>query len=453
MGRRAIVAIVAVVVGGSWGCSGVEPGGEQPSVRTAAAEPAPSVEAEPAAPHGDPPSPTSPAGDPATPPDPAVPDAASVAPSPDPGTASPTTPAAPDPAAPPGVTPPVDAAAPAAAEPLQASVETTVTFPDGLELRVAAEEGTDDSVLWAQAITPPGPVVVLRKTSGAVDAIAAEHDGETLWVAWRSHLGEGKKSIAAIAGFDRDLKVTRSPRILRTFEHDGSPMQEFLLMLARPGTGAGVTVAAAVGVAPCRGLHHDSEEGPTFCQRLQIDVIDPDGSTVRSAFRLLDGGDGSVSDLVDVGRGVVSSFYVWHGGPLLDVAFVPYAADEPVRELSPCGYPPVDLAWADGAVVMVCPDPSGERSCSGRAGSPCGTLRRMSLEGAPLEPDAGREVRFHAVTRGCKDGRPTLRLSWVKDREQPAVAPGHLDVPAHALEYTPGRGASPGTPCRGPTLP
>jgi hypothetical protein len=428
--RRAIATLATIVACGPWGCSRSEPTGEEPTARTVAAEPAPP---------GTPPPAASPAGDPATPSAPAPPA---------PDTASPD----PDPAVTPEPPPEATEPPPPATEPLQASVDDSVVFPDGHLLRVAADEGVDQSVIWAQSITPAGPAVVLRKTSGAVDAIAATFDGETLWVAWRSHMDDqGTKSMAALAGFDRDLKLTRSPRILRAFDHDGSPMQEMLLLEPRPGTGAGVTVAAAVGIAPCRGLFpHEPEDGPSFCQRLQIDVVDPDGTTRRSAFRLLDGGDGSVSDLVDVGEGVVTSFYVWHGGPLLDVAFVPYAADEPVRELSPCGYPPVDLAWADGALLMVCPDPSGEGSCRGRAASPCGTLRRTTLKGEPLAPDAGTEVRFHRVTQGCKDGEPTLRLSWVADRQQPAIAPGHLDVPAYMLGTL--GGPSGGRPCRGPTL-
>lgn len=426
MRRRVIAAVVAIVACAAWGCSGSEPGGEEPEARSVAAEPAPSGVAVEAPFQGVKASKPSPAADPVMPsgPNPPADAAASDARPP----ASDATPPTTDDASGPTPTP---AAPHVVTEALQASVETSVMLHDGKRLRVAVEEGIEQSVVWAQAISPPGPTVVLRKTSGAVDAIAAAFDGETLWVAWRSHL-EGKKSMAALAGFDRDLRLTHAPRILRTFDHDGSPMQDTVLMEPRPGTGEGVTVAAMVGLAPCRGLF--PEHGPTNCQRLQIDVIDPDGTTVRSAFRLLDGGDGGITDLVDVGRGVVSAFFVWHGGALIDVAFVPYAAAEPVRELSSCGYPPVDLAWSDGALLMVCPDPSGDDgACGGRASSPCGTLRRMTLEGTPLEPDVGHEVRFHRVMGTCKDGEPMLRLSWVKDRAQPAIAPGHLEVPDRAL--------------------
>jgi hypothetical protein len=435
--------MVVCVVCGLGGCSGAEPGAK-PAARTNAAEPAPVSEG------------AAPSGAPATPPPAPSPSGAEAATSePAPNATATPTPAA-DPAS-----PATDAALAAAAppagptEPLQASVEQAVTLPDGVVLRVAAEEGFDQSVVWAQTITPPGPpgpVVVLRKTSGAVDAIAADFDGQTLWVAWRSDLGEGKKSMLALAGFDRHLALTRPPRILRSFDHNGSPMQTPLRVIPRPGTAAGVTVVAAVGVAPCRGLHHDREEGPASCQRLEVDVIDPDGTTRRTAFRMLDGGDGGITGALAVDAGVVTSFFVWHGGPLLDVAFVPYDPGEPVRALAPCGYPPVELAWVDGAVLMVCPDPSGETKCDGRASSPCGTLRRTTLDGKPLAPDAGKEVRFHRATQGCKDGRPALRLSWVADPEEPAIAPGHLDVPGHSLGPWGALGPSPSGPCRGPAL-
>jgi hypothetical protein len=217
----------------------------------------------------------------------------------------------------------------------------------------------------------------------------------------------------------------------------------------RPGSGAGVTVAAVVGTAPCRGMF--PEHGPTSCGRLELVVLDPDGTTVRSDFRLLDGGQGGLVDLVDVGQGVVSSFYEWHGGALTDVALVPYAAGEPVRTLGSCSYPPIDLAWVDGGLLTVCPDPTSDGACTGRAGSGCGTLRRVSLEDEPLAPDTGEELHFHAVKQGCKDGRPTLRLSWVKDRRQAGVAPGHLDVPAGELPLGKPTGRA-GAPCKGPVL-
>ncbi len=437
----AIVALV-VVASASWGCSG----GEAQTGRTAAVEPTLDAAPGPAVPAAEPPQ--APAGASTPVAAPAAPDApAPDAPAPDapaPDAPAPDAPAIVD------VDPtPVGEAPRAVAEPLGASVETEVDLPGGRTLRVAAEEGAEQSMVWARPTSPAGPTVVLRKTSGAVDAIEAAFDGRTLWIAWRSHI-EGKKSMAALAGFDPDLRLTHAPRILRTFDHDGSPMQDVLRMTPRPGTGAGVTVAALVGTAPCRGLFsHEVEEGPASCQRLQIDVVDPDGTTVRSAFRMLDGGDGGLTDLLDVGSGVASAFFVWHGGPLVDVAFVPYAATEPVRALGSCGYPPVELVWADGALVMLCPDPSGEGdACRGRAAAPCGTLRRTSLDGTPVAPDVGHEVRFHRVTETCDGSTPVVRVSWVADPAQPAIAAGHLDLPRGSTWALDRPG--PGPTCSGP---
>jgi len=233
-------------------------------------------------------------------------------------------------------------------DPPQAAVATTLTLPDGVVLQVAAEDGVDHSIVWAQSLAPAGPAVVLRKTSGVVHGIGAAFDGVTLWVGWRATLA-GKNSMVGVAGFDRALALAKPARILRSFEDMEWEGGKAVMMVARPGTGAGVTVAAMVGAAPCRGRFPEESDGPVSCPRIELAFLDGEGTKVRSEFRPLDGGEGSLVDLIDIGEGVVSSFFVWHGGGLIDVAYVPYAKDEPVRVLGSCGYPPVDIAWVNSS--------------------------------------------------------------------------------------------------------
>ena len=57
----------------------------------------------------------------------------------------------------------------------------------------------------------------------------------------------------------------------------------------------------------------------------------------------------------------------------------------------------------------------------------------MTLEGNPLPPDVGHEVRFHRVTETCAGSEPVMRVEWVEDDAQPEIVPGHLDLPPRTL--------------------
>jgi hypothetical protein len=325
----------------------------------------------------------------------------------------------------------------------RADVESRVSLPNVGLLRIAAEHGDGTSMLWVQPITPAGtPVTVgtrMHTTTGEVDSIAAAYDGVTLWLAWRSlvgEVGERRRGFVGLAGFEPRLVSSVPAKTLRTFESGawedyGSPM---VRMIARPGTGEGVVVAALVGTKRCQGMFFE-EEGHVDCHQLGVDVIGGDGSVQRRKQYGLEGGDPLLDAVVDVGEGVVTAFHAWRGGPTTDVSFTAYA--DAAGNPSACDYPPIRLAWVDGGLLSICPDPDDEGSQ--------GRLHYSSLDGTPRPPSTpdGSGVPIRRLESGCAADRPVVRVSWKG---------GHLDVPAEHLEGVESRATTVGEKCKGPML-
>lgn len=317
--------------------------------------------------------------------------------------------------------------------PWGAEVEVEIVRAGGERVRIAAESGDGSSTVWAQQVTktgaPAGPAKKLRVTSGDVVNIAADVSGELIWVAWRSDLEQAENQITALAAFDASLAPVHKPRILRTI---GQPPVVDENLIVR-GRGAGrVAVAAFIGVRPCKAMHPD-EKGS--CRAMQVDLVAADGTSERSVQRWLDGGDGAIDGLVATDSGVAATFHVWHGGPLMDAAFVPDNPKKPVRTLPTCEYPPMRPFVVDGSVLLLCPDPAGSNRSSTsvdvgcKATEPdqqCGSVARVSSIGARMEPSTKRtpSVPLRGVTKQCGAERAAVRLEWDG---------GELDVPAGVL--------------------
>ena len=321
----------------------------------------------------------------------------------------------------------------------RADVESRVSVPNVALLRIAAEHGDGTSMLWVQPITPEGTPVTagtrVHTTTGEVDSIAAAYDGVTLWVAWRSlvgEVGERRRGFVGLAGFEPRLVSSVPAKTLRTFEpEDGDYGSPRVRMIARPATGEGVVVAALVGTKRCRGMFFE-DEGHVDCNQLGVDVIGGDGSVQRRNQVGLEGGDPRLDALVDAGDGVVTAFHAWRGGPMTDVSFTAYG--DATGNPSACEYPPIQLAWVDGGLLSICPDPDDEGSQ--------GRLHYASLDGTPRPPSTpdANGVPITRLESGCAAGRPVARVSWKG---------GHLDVPAEHLEGVESRAAMVGTTCKG----
>lgn len=343
---------------------------------------------------------------------------------------------------------------PGTPSPWPASVKTTITIDAKTELQVAAQsELADDpgkSRLWAQAFddagAPTGPAVELRKTNGEVETIAAAFDGVTLWVSWQSRVSEDGRGIQGLAGYDLSLRQTIKTKNLRFFRFGGDG-EDPLQMVARPGTGAGVTVIALAGTVRCEGMHFE-EEGMTDCAQLAIDLVAPDGTVQLTETSVLDGGEPSVT-LTEGEGGLDVEFLVWHGGALTDNIYVSYSAES--RHLSTCTFPPALMAWIDGGLLSLCRDPDLtedeiELSCRPENIGACGTFYFTRPEGgkgtSAIPQD--EEINFDRLTLGCKGNVPTVRVGWKTD---------HFDMPAAAMGFKGADAVMSGGKCEGKALP
>ena len=341
---------------------------------------------------------------------------------------------------------------PDAPSPWPASLETTVKV-GASTLRVAAQTGLDGgkSRLWAQPLTdqdePAGSAVELRTTNGELEALAAAFDGTTLWVGWLARLSEDGRGIQGLAGFDPALRPTIKTKGLRFFRYGGAATDEPLQLVARPGVGVGVTVVALAGSVRCEGMFFE-EEGLTECVQLAIDLVGPDGSVELTETSELEGGDPSLT-LTEGDEGLDVELLSWRGGALTDNVYVAYAGT--VSRLSTCSFAPARLAWLDGGLLSICRDPELTEdevtlACSPKQLAACGAFyfsRPPGATGSTTIP-LGVETRFDRLTLGCKDGVPTLRVSWKG---------GSFDVPAEAVGLIGDDAVLEGGRCKGKALP
>ena len=321
---------------------------------------------------------------------------------------------------------------PAGTSPWEASIDSIVTLPESKTLRVAAEVGGEQSILWAQTITAAGaaagPPVKLRTTNGTLDSLATAFDGTTLWVGWRAGLAKGDRGLEGLAGFDLSLAQTVKTKTLRFFHHGAYDSEDDMQLVARPGVGAGVVVIALSGAVRCRGMFFE-EEGMVDCALLTVDVVGPDGSVQLTQTSELEGGDPSF-DVAPGDQGVAVDFIAWRGGANTDTVYVSYAAKS--ESMSTCSFPPVMMVWVDGGLLSLCRDPDLTdeiaMSCSPSKLSACGTFffQRPSEAKATLKIPEKRELNFERLVLGCKGNESTLRIGWKG---------GHVDAPNARLGF------------------
>jgi hypothetical protein len=243
-----------------------------------------------------------------------------------------------------------------------------------------------------------------------------------LFVAWHAVAQRGR-SLVAIAGFSSELGKRGEPTLVAGFG-DPDPEASALALVKREGGGA--VLAAFTGHIPCEGLFPEQDRGS--CQRMEVVVFDRTGLQARSETRMLDGGEGGIDDLLALEKAALVAFHVYHGGPLTDLVVVPYDATTPVRVLESCGYPPIDVAFVDGSVVTICPDPdndtTAELGCKAKKGSSCGLVSRTSLEENERLPPSSTEKLDVAITSlRCANGRVTVEAGGTS-----------LEIPGDMLE-------------------
>ena len=325
-------------------------------------------------------------------------------------------------------------AAPIATE-LRADLHTTVEIAGGVTLKVAVQAEQPKSTLWVERSGKPPQRLSLRTTTGEVEDLTAVWDGSSVWVAWRSAVpsktGGEDRALVAFAGYDAELASVGKARILRSFTPGGELAEGSVVTRAR--TGGGAIVAALTGTERC---FSDVEEAMTTCPRMQLDVIAPSGDVVRTETRSLDGGDAGVDALVDAETGAAFAFHSYRGGPLTEVAFVPYDPAAAAVGITSCSYPEIDLAFVMDTIVSMCPDPDSDNpdqfaaGCKGEPGSWCGTIAIGDRAGKAFGPSTSTsEVPISAVKGACDKGKGMLELSWAKDGTRAA---GSIRVPTGA---------------------
>lgn len=327
-----------------------------------------------------------------------------------------------------GELPPAEPAEPpeSAPGPREAAVDTKVVLGDGTVLRIGAEDGDPKSILFVEAksvaadpSSPPAPRVKdLRKTTGEVVALQAAHDGKTLWVAWRTSVpgkdGKPDRALVAVAGFDAAFKLVGKAATLRSFNDSGDAREDGLALLARAKGGAAVAFLA--GRERC---YSDVEEAMTDgCERMQFDMIAPDGAVAYTVHRAMDGGDGAVDDMVEVSGGVVAAFHNWRGGPNTAVVHIADDGTSHADDVLSCGYPPQRLEAVGDDLVSICPDPGDASE---------GMLTRVSPGGALVAPSTGTrfDVPIESSKSKCVDGKRVDTLRWSNNGKAPA---GSLEI-------------------------
>ncbi len=340
-----------------------------------------------------------------------------------------------DPETPKDGPPPTLPEGPAGASPWEASIEGTVTLSDSKTLRVAAEAGDEQSIVWAQTVTADGtasgPPIKLRSTNGKIDSLDAAFDGTTLWVGWRAALDKDDRGLEGLAGFDLSLKQTVKTKTLRFFRYGSYYGEDELQLVARPGVGAGAVVVALSGAVRCEGMFVE-EEGKVECAQFTVDVVGPDGSVEQTETAELEGGDPSFS-VTPGDQGVAVEFVAWRGGAGTELLYVAYGGAS--ESLSTCevAMPPAMSRWVDGGLFSICPvlDTGEEElalSCSPSSPELCGVFffqRPAGTKGTSKIPEK-REVRFDRLALGCKNDELTLRVGWKG---------GHIDMPSEGLGF------------------
>ena len=301
----------------------------------------------------------------------------------------------------------------ASASPWKAEIQDQVEFSDGAVLLVGVDRSQDESTIWAQPQRADGeaggPPVKLHDAQGWVDSVSTVYDGKTVWVAWNGRTGE-EQGLEAFAGFDRSLKPTVDAKTLRTYSGVVTE-RAGLSMVTRREPGSGLGIAAIAGTATCTGMFGD-EEGEATCNQLAVDIVQGDGTVAHSKTALLEGGEPSLDDLIATPNGVATAFHAWRGGPLTSVLYL--SLEGKLEEPKACSYPPIDLAWASGGLLSICPDPDAEApgACSPPNPGGCGKAAFASIEGNKPGQNPSGEVPITGWKYTCWKGTPMVRVAW-----------------------------------------
>jgi hypothetical protein len=262
--------------------------------------------------------------------------------------------------------------------------------------------------------SPRGIPTVLRTTSGGVVAVAVHRKDGHAWLAWSSTLAGSShpRMLVAASRLAVDLSSISTPVTIGQFASD--EISDDLRVLALADGGA--AVASAWSTTRCKDV---ATGDSTQCTGYALHWVGDDGSVRRAAHFGVDGGDGAMGSIVDVGTGVLVDAFAWHGGFTSGDAFARYGEEsEPSPfEVVHCR-PPMIRAWTGSELVTLCDgDEADERErcpITGEDGL-CSRVHAVRLDGDEVTP-ASRETIIGApqisLRTRCKDGHPVLEVGW-----------------------------------------
>jgi hypothetical protein len=304
------------------------------------------------------------------------------------------------------------------------------SFPGGaVEVWSRGDEAGKSDVLARRldaSGVPTGPTKLVRRTSGAVEAVRAVADHGAVWIVWSSDLGQrsdpGQREVlVAAVRADADLAKVTTPITLSreklTAEVPEGGEDAFGLVVSERLAG-GVLVAARAGRYPVKCLF--ANHGATNCEGPSYDVfaIDSAGAFTKLARRTIDGGPAvDLLAVVDVGGAAVVSAFAWHGGAEIEDTVMPLPggvgdAGAPHFAFSPCR-PPFDQQWTGDTLVTICPADHWEEKYGRCPASPGeGLCPRVSV----LRPDGGvalggpKPAFIRAIETRCEGGHPVVEI-------------------------------------------
>jgi hypothetical protein len=321
-----------------------------------------------------------------------------------------------------------------------------VGFPGGaIEVWSRTADDTTKSELLARRLdangAPTGAAKLVRRTSGAVEAVRAVADHGAAWIVWASDLGQREVLVAAVRA-DADLAKVSAPITLSreklTAEVPEGGGDAFGL-LASERLAGGLLVAARAGRYPVKCLF--ATQGATNCEGPSYDVfaVEPSGTFTRLARKTIDGGPAvDLLALVDVGGAAVVSAFAWHGGAEIEDTVLPLPggvtdAGAPHFAFSPCR-PPYDQQWTGDTLVTICPGDYWEAKdgrCPVSSPPIDNTCPRVSV----LRPDGGvtlgapKHVLTRAVEAHCEGGHPVLDVVHAGGRVRLDPAQAGASIP------------------------
>ena len=271
---------------------------------------------------------------------------------------------------------------------------------------------------------------LVRRTSGDVVDLDVHRRGGAAWIAWAAHLSpdsDPPRALIAAVHIEPDLSAMHPPISLHQFASQDLgawPERDHVRVLALADGGA--AIATVSSSAECTDIVTDRRGK---CPGYEVRWARPDGTSSLAGKFGADGGDPDMLDLVDIGTGVVSTIYAWHGGATYGHLYAPYhaaAAASPVP-LHDCR-PPFTRAWTGDELVTICPDDYADEKEACKLNGVSAESGACTRVHTAVKSD--RAVALVSEKRRCEDGHPVIDLAWKggKIRLDPS-APGASMAP------------------------